>query len=92
MGDDNLAAKVGGFAADAGVDTFADNGINNVIDAVASHVPGGSMIDGFLKTGVDLAANNEINAELGKFGIGQPSAAPAQVAQAPQAPEPPPKS
>ncbi len=68
MADENLAQQVGGFAADAGVDTFADNGINGVIDGVAAHIPGGAAIDGFLKTGIDLAANNAINAELGKFG------------------------
>jgi hypothetical protein len=70
MGDENLAEKAGGFVADAGVDTFADNAINGVLDSVASHIPGGGMIEGMLKTGVDLAANNAINAEMGKVGGG----------------------
>jgi len=81
MADENIAQKVGGFAADAGVDTVADTQINNVVDALASHLPGGSLIDGVLKTGIDLAANNAINAELGKFGgvFGQhPAEPPAQ--------------
>jgi hypothetical protein len=66
MGDDNLLDKVGGFAADAGVDTFADNEINSVVDGIASHVPGGAGMETVLNTGVDLQANNFINAELGK--------------------------
>jgi hypothetical protein len=80
MADENLAEKVGGFAADAGVDTVADGGINSVIDGIASHIPGGSAMDAVIKTGVDLAANNAINAELGKvegmFGQHPPEAAP----------------
>ena len=62
----NLAEKVGSFAVDASVDTAADGAINSMIDGVASHLPGGQMIDSVLKTGVDLAANNAINAEIGK--------------------------
>jgi hypothetical protein len=65
MADENLAEKIGGFAADASVDTFADQGINTVIDDVAAHIPGGAALDGVIKTGVDLTANNAINAELG---------------------------
>jgi hypothetical protein len=78
MSDDNLAAKVGGFAADATVDTFADNAINGVLDGVASHLPGGGAIEGVLKTGVDLAANNAINAELGSIFGGHAPEPPAQ--------------
>ncbi len=67
MGDENMLEKVGGFAADAGVDTFADNEINSVVDGIASHVPGGSGMEAVINTGVDLAANNAINGELGKI-------------------------
>jgi hypothetical protein len=63
----NLAEKVGGFAADATVDTGADSVINSVLDDVASHIPGGSGIEGIAKTGIDLAANNAINSELGSL-------------------------
>jgi hypothetical protein len=63
----NLAEKVGGFAADATVDTGADSMINNVIDDIAGHIPGGGALDGVIKTGVDLQANNAINAELGNL-------------------------
>lgn len=62
---ENLFEKAAGFAGDAAIDTAADGVINNVIDGVASHIPGGGMIDGMLKTGVDLAANNAINARVG---------------------------
>jgi hypothetical protein len=62
----NMAEQVAGFAADATIDTAADKPINAVIDAVAEHLPGGQMIDQVAKTGVDLAANNAINAEVGK--------------------------
>jgi hypothetical protein len=60
----NLAENVGGFAADATVDTAADGAINTLIDDVASHVPGGSSFEAVIKTGVDLQANNAINAEI----------------------------
>jgi hypothetical protein len=63
----NLAEKVGGFAADATVDTGADGMINNVIDDIAGHIPGGESFDSVIKTGVDLQANNAINAELGNL-------------------------
>jgi hypothetical protein len=63
----NLAEKVGGFAADATIDTGADGVINNVIDDVADKIPGGSAFDSVIKTGVDLQANNAINAELGNL-------------------------
>jgi hypothetical protein len=62
----NLAEEAAGFAADATIDTAADAPINSVIDAVASHIPGGQMVDQVAKTGIDLAANNAINAEVGK--------------------------
>lgn len=78
MADENMFEKVAGFATDAGVDTMADSQINNVIDGVASHIPGGGAMDAVIKTGVDLAANNAINAELGKvegmFGQHPPEA------------------
>jgi len=65
--DPNIAEKVGGFAADATVDTAADGAINTLIDDVASHIPGGSNFEAVAKTGVDLEANNAINAEIGKL-------------------------
>ncbi|MBV8644014.1 MAG: hypothetical protein JO225_08875 [Candidatus Eremiobacteraeota bacterium] len=63
---ESIFEKVGNFAGDAAVDTAADGVINDVIDGVASHVPGGGAVDAMLKTGVDLAANNAINAEIGR--------------------------
>ncbi len=77
----NLAEKIGGFAADATVDTAADGFINNGLDAVASHIPGGGMVENVLKTGVDFEANSVINSELGNVEgmFGQhPEAPPAQ--------------
>jgi hypothetical protein len=62
----NIAEQAGNFAVDATVDTQADGMINRVIDGVADHLPGGSALDAVAKTGVDLAANNAINAEIGK--------------------------
>ncbi len=80
MADENIAEKIGGFAADATVDTAADGFINNAVDGLASHIPGGAMAEGVLKTGIDFEANTLINGELGKvegmFGGGQPAAAP----------------
>jgi hypothetical protein len=76
----NIAGEIGNFATDASVDTAADGAINNVIDGVAEHIPGGGAVEQVMKTGVDLAANNAINAEIGKvegmFGHG--AAAPAE--------------
>ncbi len=63
----NIAGEVGGFAADATVDTAADGFINNVVDDIAEHVPGGSNFEAVAKTGVDLEANNLINSEIGKL-------------------------
>jgi hypothetical protein len=57
----------GGLVSDATADTAADGFINNLVDDVASHIPGGSALDGAFKTGVDQEANNLINAEIGKF-------------------------
>jgi hypothetical protein len=75
----DIAGEIGNFATDASVDTAADGAINNAIGGVAEHVPGGGAVEQVLKTGVDLAANNAINAEIGKvegmFGHGE--AAPA---------------
>ncbi len=64
MSDPNFVEQAGAFAADAGIDTAADGVINNVVDAVASHIPGGETLSGVLKTGLDLAANNAINSEV----------------------------
>jgi hypothetical protein len=62
----NFVEEAGSFAADATVDTAADGFINRAVDAVAEHLPGGEAVDQIAKTGVDLAANNAINAEIGK--------------------------
>jgi hypothetical protein len=76
---ENFFEKAGAFASDAAIDTAADAEINKVIDGVAGHVPGGGAVDAMLKTGVDLAANNAINAEVGKLEgmFGHHDAAPA---------------
>jgi hypothetical protein len=58
----NMAENVAGFAADATVDTAADGAINTLIDDVANHIPGGGSFDAVIRTGVDLQANNAINA------------------------------
>jgi hypothetical protein len=63
----NIAEQAGGFAADATVDTAADGFINNVVDGIAAHIPGGSNFEAVAKTGVDLEANNLINGEIGKL-------------------------
>jgi hypothetical protein len=76
---ENFFEKAGTFASDAAIDTAADAEINKVVDGVASHVPGGGAVDAMLKTGIDLAANNAINAEVGKLEgmFGHHEAAPA---------------
>jgi len=63
----NLVEQAGGFAADATVDTAADGAINTVIDDVAGKIPGASGFEAVVKTGVDLQANNAINAEIGNL-------------------------
>ena len=84
---ENLFEKAGTFAGDAAIDTAADGFINNAIDGVAAHVPGGGTFDAMAKTAADLAANNAINAEVGKLEgmFGHHDAAPA----APAAPDEP---
>jgi hypothetical protein len=69
--DPNLIQKAGDFAADAAVDTTADNFINQGLDAVEARVPipGGPMVDKMINTEVDQVVNNEINTELNK-GVG----------------------
>jgi hypothetical protein len=64
---ENDLEKIGAFGQDAAIDTAADGAINSVIDGVAGHVPGGGAFDAMLKTGVDLAANNEINSQVGNI-------------------------
>ena len=64
---ENFFEKAGAFAGDAAVDTAADGFINNAIDGIAAHVPGGGTFDAMAKTGADLAANNAINAEISKL-------------------------
>jgi hypothetical protein len=79
---ENFFEKAGSFAGDAAIDTEADGFINNAIDGVAAHVPGGDRFDAMAKTGVDLAANNAINAEVSKIEgmFGHHDAAPAAPA------------
>jgi len=79
MADENIAEKIGGFAADATIDTAADGYINTAVDDVASHIPGGAMAETVLKTGIDFEANSLINGELGKVeGMFGHSEAPAE--------------
>ena len=79
---ENFFEKAGAFAGDAAIDTAADTEINKVIDGVASHIPGGGMIDGMLKTGVDLQVNNLINSKVGGMFGHHDAAASAEVPQA----------
>ncbi len=65
----NILQGIGNFASDAVIDTTADNFINQGVDAVASHLPGGQMVDQMLKTEIDQVANNAINNEVNK-GVG----------------------
>ena len=76
---ENFFEKAGAFAGDAAIDTAADSQINRVIDGVAEHIPGGGMIDGMLKTGVDLQVNNLINERVGGL-LGHHDAAPDAAA------------
>lgn len=62
----NFLQGVGNFASDAVIDTTADNFINQGVDAVAVHLPGGQMVDQMLKTEIDQVANNAINNEVNK--------------------------
>jgi|GEM_PF-5057826 len=52
MTDPNLAQQAGDFAVDAAVDTEADTLINQGVDAIASHIPGGEMFEQQLRTEV----------------------------------------
>ncbi len=69
MTDPNLAQQAGDFATDAAIDTEADNLINQGVDAIASHIPGGAMFEQQLKTEVDQVVNNAINNEV-NTGVG----------------------
>lgn len=66
MSDPNFMQQVGNFGADAEVDTLADNLINQGVDAIASHIPGGEGFEQQLRTEVDQVVNNAINNELNK--------------------------
>jgi basic membrane lipoprotein Med (substrate-binding protein (PBP1-ABC) superfamily) len=66
MSDPNFAQQAGNFMADAEVDTVADNLINQGVDAIASHIPGGEGFEQQLRTEVDQVVNNAINNELNK--------------------------
>jgi hypothetical protein len=67
--DPNILQNVGDFAMDAAVDTPVDGLVNQGVDMVAQHIPGGQMVDQMLKTETDQVVNNAINAELNK-GVG----------------------
>jgi len=67
MSDPNPLQQAGDFAADAAIDTAADNLINQGIDAIAAHIPGGNLVEQMLKTEVDQVVNNEINQEVNKL-------------------------
>jgi len=69
MSEPNFLQQIGNFGAQAQVDNTVDNIINQGIDAVASHIPGGEAFEQQLKTEVDQVANNFINNELNK-GVG----------------------
>ena len=69
MTDPNLTQQAGDFAVDAAVDTEADNLINQGVDTIASHIPGGAMFEQQLRTEVDQVVNNAINNEINK-GVG----------------------
>ncbi len=69
MTDPSFAQQAGDFAADAAIDTEADNLINQGVDAIAAHIPGGEMFEQQLRTEVDQVVNNAINNELNK-GVG----------------------
>jgi hypothetical protein len=69
MSDPNFPQEAGDFAADAAIDTTVDNFLNQGIEAISSHIPGGQAVDAMLDTEVDQVVNNEINAEVNK-GIG----------------------
>ncbi len=69
MTEPNFAQQAGDFAADAAVDTEADALINQGVDTIAAHVPGGEMFEQQLRTEVDQVVNNAINNELNK-GVG----------------------
>lgn len=66
MSDPNFAQQAGNFAVDAEVDTVADNLINQGVDMIASHIPGGEGFEQQLRTEVDQVVNNAINNEVNK--------------------------
>jgi hypothetical protein len=81
MADEGILGKIGGFAADATVDTTADGFINTAVDDVASHIPGGAAVENVAKTGIDFEANSLINGELSKVeGMFGGASAPADPA------------
>ncbi len=57
MSDPNFIEQASALAANAGIDT------SSVIDSVAAHVPGGEVVAGVLKTGLDMATNKADNSE-----------------------------
>ncbi len=69
MSEPNFAGRAGEFAIDAAIDTAANSIANKAIDIAASHIPAGEAVKQMLKTEVDLAIDNAINAELHK-GVG----------------------
>jgi hypothetical protein len=67
--DPNIFQQAGDFAVDAAVDTTVDNFVNQGVDMVAQHLPGGQMVDQMLRTEADQVVNNAINSEINK-GVG----------------------
>lgn len=65
----NFMQQAGDFAVDAAVDTTVDNFVNQGVDMVAQHLPGGPMVEQMARTETDQVVNNAINAEINKgFG------------------------
>jgi hypothetical protein len=57
MSDPNFLEQAAELAKNAGIDT------SEVIDSMASHLPGGETVAQVLKTGLDMATNQGANSE-----------------------------
>ncbi len=64
MTDSNFSQQASDFAADAVIDTQADQWVNQSLDAIAAHIPGAEMIEQQLKTETDQVLNHAINTEI----------------------------
>ena len=60
MSDPNFLEQAANLAKNAGIDT------SDLIDGVASHVPGGDAVAQVLKTGLDMATNKGASSEAGE--------------------------